>query len=264
MQFLLRLRNKTRQALSRSMLGKLLLQVSLKPANGAIHVVCATRLDEEQFWSQSALGQSLLDFRSTPDLHFHIHFKNSAGLPSLYNQYITHHFRKDILLFIHDDVWFDTNDWQQSIRQGLAKFDVIGVAGNRRLAPEQPAWAFHSLNASGFQWDWSNLSGAVAHGINRSGHVQHYGLFPAECRALDGVLLAVRAHLLIASRTKFDERFSFHFYDLDFCRTASMNGLILGTWGIPITHQSGGNFGSESWLDSYKSYLQKWHQKPVQ
>jgi len=41
----------------------------------------------------------------------------------------------------------------------------------------------------------------------------------------------------------FDERFGFHFYDLDLCRQAEQRGIRTGTWPISVVHESGGNFG---------------------
>jgi GT2 family glycosyltransferase len=65
---------------------------------------------------------------------------------------------------------------------------------------------------------------------------------PAACEILDDVLLAIRKSVLMEHDLRFDMRFDFHFYDLDFCREARESGLTLGTWPIAITHQSGGAF----------------------
>lgn len=257
-RLLLIIRNKIREALQNSILGRIILSSLQKPIKSNITIVCATRYDEDTFWSQSALGISLSEFRKKSDFQFNIHFKNTIGLPKIYNQYITNKQNKNILLFIHDDIWFESTDWVHSIRSGLGHYDIVGVAGNRRLLSQQPAWAFHSLDSNGFHWDWPNLSGAVAHGKDRNGPVQKYGHFPTKCKALDGVLIAVQAKTLLKAKVFFDERFDFHFYDLDFCRTATAKGLVLGTWSIPITHQSGGNFGSPSWHKAYSDYLAKW------
>jgi len=45
---------------------------------------------------------------------------------------------------------------------------------------------------------------------------------------------------------------------MDFCRSARAAGLKLATWPIAITHQSGGGFASNAWLDNYKTYIAKW------
>jgi hypothetical protein len=41
----------------------------------------------------------------------------------------------------------------------------------------------------------------------------------AEC-VLDGLLLAARSETLLSNQLTFDERFDFHFYNMDFCRQA--------------------------------------------
>jgi GT2 family glycosyltransferase len=107
--------------------------------------------------------------------------------------------------------------------------------------------------------DTAHLSGAVAHGRNPFGRVSAYGPVPAECELLDGVFLAAaRRSVLLARGVHFDSRFEFHFYDLDFCRSARAAGLRLGTWPICLTHQSTGAYESPAWLDGYNKYLEKW------
>ena len=259
MAIYLHIRNVVRRRLKGSVLGRLLLSTVEKPHTGRIHVISATRLEEPQFWRDSALGQSLLSWRNHPELVFHISYANKSGLPSVYNEHINSKNQRDILLFVHDDVWLDVDDWANRIRKGLGRFDVLGVAGNRRLGPKQPAWAFHTIDTQGFHWDTAFLSGQVAHGKKGGGSVMRYGPVPMECQALDGVLIAARCDNLLKAKVRFDERFKFHFYDLDFCRSASMAKLLMATWDIPITHQSGGAFGSTEWHMGYRKYLDKWN-----
>jgi hypothetical protein len=57
---------------------------------------------------------------------------------------------------------------------------------------------------------------------------------------------------------RFDERFTFHFYDMDFCREVERKGLRMGTWPISVVHESGGAFGSQGWQDGYAKYLAKY------
>src|SRR5690606_2945684 len=134
-------------------------------------------------------------------------------------------------------------------------FDVVGVAGNRRRVPSQPSWAFLDT-----RWipDQAHLSGAIAHGAQPFGPVTRFGDLPAECELLDGVFLAARTAALRSHGVRFDPRFDFHFYDMDFCRSARSRGLRLGTWPICLTHRSGGAFASEAWHAAYRAYLGKW------
>lgn len=219
-------------------------------------VASATRLPAERFWQESALGQSLRRLAFDERLRATVTFENTLGLPVIYNRLIQAAPPGSLLVFLHDDVWIDDIFFSQRISEGLQTFDAIGVAGNRRRVRNQPAWAF--VNEQ-FTWDErANLSGSVAHGKMPFGAVSHFGPSPAECELVDGVLMAARRDALVEHQVGFDERFSFHFYDLDFCRSLRSKGLRLGTWPIALTHQSGGAFGTPGWQAGREAYLRKW------
>lgn len=222
-----------------------------------ILVVSATRSSEQAFWRQSALGVSLkAHMARDARLSASVAFENTRGLSDVFNQNIEQADATAILVFIHDDVWIDEEQFADAVISGLKRFDVIGVAGNKRRVANQPAWAF--INDQ-FTWDDAvNLSGRVAHGQEAFGHMNDYGAVPAACELMDGVFLAAKKSTLVNSNVKFDPQFDFHFYDLDFCRTARQAGLTLGTWLVNLTHQSGGAFGSAGWVSKYQWYLDKW------
>lgn len=221
-----------------------------------LRMIVATRSAEQDFLKNTALGMSLQRLAFDRRLVARIAFSNKRGLPEIYNPSILKAAPDDILVFVHDDVWLDDYFLVDRIEEGLQKFDVIGLAGNRRKVPGQPAWAF--IDAK-FTWDdKTHLSGSVAHGKNPFGAVSHFGPAGQECELLDGVFLAARASALQEKGVLFDPRFDFHFYDMDFCRTARKQGLRLGTWPICLTHQSGGAFGSPGWQQKYQAYLEKW------
>lgn len=221
-----------------------------------IEIVTATRMGEEEFWKSSALGISLRRLSYDRRLFLQPALSNRAGLPDVYNARISPQNAAEILIFIHDDVWIDDYFLTDRVISGLRAFDVIGVAGNRKRAPGQRAW--HHVGASVQPQDRASLSGAVAHGRNPFGRITSFGPVPAECELLDGVFLAARLQTLLDRSLRFDARFDFHFYDLDFCRSARRAGLRLGTWPICLTHQSGGAFESTVWLGAYDKYVKKW------
>lgn len=221
-----------------------------------IEIIAATRHSHEDFWSKSALGMSLSRLSHDDRLASRISVSNARGLPQIYNEGISAADPHSIVVMVHDDVWIDDYFLHQRVNEGLTNYDVIGVAGNRRRVPGQPAWAFVNPN---LEWDAkANLSGAVAHGRYPFGAVSYFGEAPVDCELLDGVFLAARHSVLTDKKVSFDARFDFHFYDMDFCRSARLNGLRLGTWPICLTHQSGGAFGTERWQKAYRTYLQKW------
>jgi predicted O-linked N-acetylglucosamine transferase (SPINDLY family) len=224
-----------------------------------IRIVSATRMSEAEFWSTSALGLSLrTHMLAEHKLQASIAFNNTRGLSEVFNEQIIAAEANDVLVFIHDDVWIDEANFSESVLAGLAQFDVVGVAGNKRMVANQPAWPFLDLQ---FTWDdKANLSGRVGHGKEPFGAVSDYGPVPAACELMDGLFLATTKRALTKAQglVLFDPQFDFHFYDLDFCRTARQAGLRLGTWLVALTHQSGGAFGTENWRHKYQLYLKKW------
>ena len=221
-----------------------------------IEIVCATRLSSKAFTNTAPLGLSITRLAGDARLSAHVTYRNTRGLPEIYNARILDASGGDVLLFVHDDVWLDDPALADAVLEGLSTYDVVGVAGSRRSVPGHVSWAFVD---DGFTWDAAeNLSGAVAHGSQSHGVISRYGGAPAECELLDGVLLAARRRTLERHRVLFDTAFDFHFYDLDFCRTARRAGLRLATWPIAITHASGGSFGSRPWKRSLARYRRKW------
>ncbi len=221
-----------------------------------IEIIIASRLSKNDFWDKSATALSLrrleYDDRWVP----RVAFENKQGLPDVYNAHISSGASDSILVFIHDDVWIDDLFFTDRIIEGLQIYDVIGVAGNRRRIPYQPGWPFKDIN---FSWDdRANLSGVLGHGEKSLSPINYLGPVPADCEFLDGIFLAAKKEVLRANGLFFDPQFDFHFYDMDFCRSARQRGMRLGTWPICLTHQSEGSFGSEQWFQKYFSYITKW------
>lgn len=227
-----------------------------------IRFVCATRASKETFFTATALGRSMTVLKAVRPVEMRVFPSNTFGLPVVYNRAIDEAADDPaVLIFIHDDVFVCDFFWADKVEAGLARFDLIGLAGNRRRVPGQPGWAFTGRKADGkFTWDArENLSGVVGHGDGfPCRNLSVYGPPGQECRLLDGVMLAADSAVLRAKNLRFDPRFRFHFYDLDFCRQAELSGLRMGTWPMTLVHQSGGSFGTESWNAGYQAYLEKY------
>jgi tetratricopeptide (TPR) repeat protein len=224
--------------------------------------VCATRLAAEEFLAKSPLGRSLSLYRAFPKgqrIELRLFKENTEGLSSVYNIAIEES-REDpaILVFIHDDVHLSDYYWADHLLQGLSKFDIVGIAGNRRRAPRQASWMY--LDDKFRRDDDENLSGVLGHGegFPNLKQLSIYGEPCQECKLLDGVLLAARSSTLIERDLQFDPRFKFDFYDLDFCRQAEQRGLRMGTWALSVIHASAGKLGSKAWRASYRDYLEKY------
>lgn len=227
--------------------------------NLPIRVVCATRLPREKFLTHTSLGKSIKTFINISNVQVKLFSNNSIGLSELYNKAIDESLDNPaILVFAHDDILICDFFWSERIKEGLRNFDIVGLAGNIRRVPHQPSWAFLDKN---FNWDAAeNLSGTVAHGNKfPTTEISAYGPSGLECKLLDGVLLAAKSTNLTLSGIRFDKKFKFHFYDLDFCRQAELKNLKMGTIPLSVVHESGGSFSSSEWKLSYQEYLQKWN-----
>jgi hypothetical protein len=227
-----------------------------------IRIVCATRKTREQFVTDTELGQSLVDLLPS-NVELRLFPSNTRGLPSIYNIAIDE--AKDdqsILLFVHDDVYLNDAFWADRLREAVDHFQVVGIAGNCRRVARQPSWCYRAINAADgtpIHDDRKNLSGAVAHGSEvLPRRVDAFGPSRQSVKLLDGLFLAARSTTLRQNLVRFDERFDFHFYDLDFCREAERAGLEMGTWPISVTHRSLGNFRGAAWRRGYECYLDKW------
>lgn len=222
-----------------------------------VKFVVATRVSAEDFFEKTATGRSLR-LQKSPNMEIWLTPDNRAGLPQVYNAAIQRAAAEPaVLIFAHDDLHILDLSLADQVCNALQRFDIIGLAGNKRRFARQPAWAFIDEK---FTWDEpENLSGAVGHGPGfPPTSVEYYGPSPQEVKLLDGVFLAAHSAKLINAGIAFDERFDFHFYDMDFCRQAEVKNLKCGTWPISVVHESGGGFGSPAWVLGYAHYLAKW------
>lgn len=220
-------------------------------------IVSATRVSPAAFVESTLLGRSFRRLCFDDRLEMRPAFNNRDGLAAVYNRQIREENREKILLFVHDDVWLEDYFICDRLEEALKEFDVVGVAGNTRRVSRQPSWCY--VSESPFVADSPlNLSGVVAHGPQPGAVLNRYGISGRACMLLDGLFLAARCGSLLDAEVRFDERFDFHFYDMDFCRGAEKAGLRIGTWPIAVTHASFGLFGTPAWRSALQVYLDKW------
>ena len=228
-----------------------------------IFVVCGTKHTTDSFMANTLLGRSLQLYK-TASFRLFLCSENEAGLAAVYNGALQQAIEEDgILLFVHDDVALLDFYWPQTLERALGRFDIVGLAGNRCRSPMQPTWG-HVVGADAdgaLQWDdLNNLSGAMAFGPEFPCHIGYFGPPDQECKLLDGLFLAVRTETLRRTGLRFDQRFDFHFYDMDFCRQAEAAGLTMGTCSISALHASPGGYSNPAWHAGYTLYLEKWGQ----
>ncbi len=225
-------------------------------------VISATRGTEEEFWRDTRLGVTLPLAMFDGTVSPLIRCGNREGLPVVYNAALDGLPDEAIALCVHDDVSLYDFYLGQRLEDALSQFDVVGLAGNAKPDPQHAGW-YHLRPPGGrlVAHDFAVLSGAVNH-TDRSGPsiFSIYGPAPREVQLLDGLFLAFRVGTLRRHGVEFDENFTFHFYDVDFCRECVKHGLRLGTWPIAVGHEAAGNanFGTPAWEQALALYREKW------
>ena len=181
---------------------------------------------------------------------------NSHSLCSAYNEGVSKS-RGDILVFVHEDVFFMEQNWGQVLIEKFSTDDslgLIGVAGTQYLVADHPAWL-----AAGSPF----LKGRVIHELNSEERyylsVFSWDKADAEVVAVDGLFFAIRTSLF--NRIRFDEATfnHFHFYDLDICMQVRKTHRLIVTWDILVKHLSAGNCNSE-WMEAGRRFLSKYRQ----
>ena len=177
------------------------------------------------------LFQSLTKFGA---VSFQFFENNRDGLSKCYNEVLDARAGRDeIVVLVHDNVFLTDSFIAEKLNSAVDRYGYViaGVAGavSLEIAPDDrpTRWLQPQPKAN---------SGAFECRAEDETLVWwSFGVTPARCVALDGVLLAVDIARLKGVR--FDERFKSDFHDLDFCLTADTRGLLAGTTNIHLTRK---------------------------
>lgn len=199
----------------------------------SLSVVFSTRKIDFNFIDHIRSTIGILDAEIIPYAN-----QSEFSLTELYNRGLKES-KHDIVVFIHDDISFNCNNWGQAIAKRFRDTDygILGVAGTTDLVKDsdgiaQPWWAMAN-----------RMVGRLRHEINGkvidSFYSNRYD-YPVQVVCLDGVFIAVHKGRI---RKLFDERFKgFHYYDISFTFLNHLAGVKVGViFEIDLTHKSGGN-----------------------
>lgn len=156
----------------------------------------------------------------------------------------------DFLLFLHEDVLFETKDWGLILTQLLSKKSIgcVGLAGGDYVSTYPLPWwqnkerRFFHLN---------QISTNEEKKINRL--TEHKNVI-----FLDGVFIACRRNIFLETRFS-DYLQGFHGYDMDFSWRASQTHQNIVSHEITLTHFSAGHPNIE-W---FKSLILIWEQSKI-
>lgn len=175
------------------------------------------------------------------------------GLAQVYNE-ILNESKNDIVVFCHDDIEFDTNNWGEKLLKLFSKnseYGIIGIAGTTDLI-------------DGRWWTMKeSMTGIVSHEHEGKKWTNKYsadqGNKIKEVVVLDGLFFAVDKRKI---KSNFNEEFKgFHFYEIPFCFENYLNGVKLGvTTLIRVTHKSVG-MTNEQWEVNKTQFEEKYKDK---
>jgi GT2 family glycosyltransferase len=223
----------------------------------SLSVVISSHLTEEEnkkFTSHIKKTIGLRDYEILLYENF-----NEYSLTEIYNIGLNES-SNDIVLFVHNDVNFDTNNWGRIL---LAKFNntdygILGLAGTTDIGNDGMWWS-----------ERNKMVGIVNHSDKgkkwESKYSNSYGKEIIETCLVDGVFIAVNKNRLYK---QFNESFKgFHFYDVTFSLDNYLNGCKVGVlFDIRITHFSIGQTNSDwernrlKFTSKYDKYLPVRHE----
>jgi hypothetical protein len=168
-------------------------------------------------------------------------FSNEMGLSAVYNliiSYIENSYSNKTngcIVFVHDDVSIQDLFFFDKLKHYHEKYDVIGVAGSTQINSKSERIAWHLS-------DKKSHRGFVMHKQSDDLFTMNsFGPAPSEVATIDGVLMSISFNALFKHNLRFDEDFSFDFYDMSLCAKALIKKLKIGIIPLLIYHDSHGN-----------------------
>lgn len=168
----------------------------------------------------------------------------------------------DYLILMHADVDLSLNEFVKHLIETKDKYDIVGLAGTKKLF----------ISQSPLTW----FTGSHKYPKERYGRITHNhdgmmlesffsrdkpDVFDTEVLTIDGLLMCFNKKTLQNEKARFDEQFTYDFYDLDFCLNAQVNtDLKIGVFVQPTIHNSlGKSVLTEEYLDPERKFRIKWN-----
>ena len=195
-----------------------------------------------------------------------VHIDNSQHQYSIYSAYNegVKHSNGDILCFMHEDLYFHTQDWGKKVCEYMQddSIGILGIAGTKIIPSKGDIRMCPTFK--GYQYDGiTTLETPSRYVVSKKRYTPTRRL--EEVAAIDGLWFCIPKSLF--SDISFDEYTfkGFHLYDVDNSMQVIQQGRkIMICDDISIEHKSLGVF-SMVFYDNLLKFIKKWERKlPVQ
>lgn len=168
----------------------------------------------------------------------------------------------DYLILMHSDADLSIYDFVKHLVEVNGKYDIVGVAGTKKLFISQSPLTWFT----GSHKFVDDRYGRITH--NHDGMMlesffnrKKPDVADTETITIDGLLMCLNKKTMQNEKARFDEQFTYDFYDLDFCINAQVNtDLKIGTFVQPTIHNSlGKSVLSEEYLIPERKFRAKWN-----
>ena len=168
----------------------------------------------------------------------------------------------DYLILMHSDVDVSIYDFVKQLVNTKDKYDIDGLTGTKKLF----------LSQSPLTW----FTGSHKYPKDRYGRITHNhdgmmlesffnkekpDVFHTEVVTIDGLLMCLNKKTMQNEKARFDEQFTYDFYDLDFCLNIQANtDLKIGVFVMETIHNSlGKSVLTEEFLVPERKFRAKWN-----
>lgn len=182
-----------------------------------------------------------------------IGIKNNGeySLTDVYNK-ILEQSTNNIVVLIHDDIYFDSKNWGQKILNHFKRnpnYGILGLAGTTHM-PKSAKW-----------WeDFSKMKGIVNHEHGgkkwESKYSSSLGNQIDDVVLVDGLFIVINKNNI--KQTFNEEIKGFHFYDVDFSFRNFIDDVKIGVmYDVRVTHKSIGQT-NEQWEKNREIFSEKY------
>lgn len=170
----------------------------------------------------------------------------------------------DYLILMHSDVNLSIYDFVKHLILTNGKYNVVGMAGTKKLFVSQTPLTWftgsHKYPNERYGKIVHNHDGLLLESFFNKDNPE---VLDTEVITIDGLLMCLDKKTMLNDKARFDEIFTYDFYDLDFCLNIQFNtDLKIGVFVQQTIHQSlGKSVLTEEYLVPERKFREKYQKQ---